>query len=60
MRMSFFADRTFHVRWRCPIGAPDLPVPRHDRLVCVGIGGASVEEGFERAERNNPHTRNVA
>jgi hypothetical protein len=35
-------------------------VPRHDRLVCVGIGGASVEEGFERAERNNPHTLNVA
>ena len=53
------ADRAFHIRWRCPIGAPDLPVPGHDRLLCVGIGGTSVEEGFERAERNNPHTPNL-
>ena len=53
------ADCTFHVRRRCPVGARDLPVLRHDRLAGFAIGGASVNESLERAECNDPHRINI-
>ena len=42
-------DRTFQVHWCCPIGTTNLPVPRHDRLAGVGIGGTLAQESLERA-----------
>lgn len=53
------ANRPFHVRRRLPVCCLDLPIPRHQRLACIGMSGASIEERLERAERNDPHLNHV-
>ena len=52
------ADVSLHVRRRRPIGSSNLPVPGQQRLTRISIRGTSADEGFERAERNDPHGMN--
>ena len=48
-------DVAFNV-WRlCPISLPHLTKPGHHRLTSVGNAGASIEKGFDRTERYDPH-----
>ena len=37
-----------------------LPVPRHHGIARFGVGGAPVEEGLKRSERDNPHIVTIA
>jgi hypothetical protein len=52
------ADVPLDVGRFCPIGLPHLPhlpKPSHHWLAGIGNTCASVQEGFDRAERYHPH-----
>ena len=53
-------DGSLDVRRGCPVGPPDLPEPRHQRLARVSVRGASPDESLKRAERNDSHISNLA
>src|SRR5882757_4301992 len=48
-------DIPFDIRRLCPVGLSHLPKPGHHRLASVGNARASIEKGFDRAERYDPH-----